>query len=138
MSTESNKEFVRQWLDLWSKHGLDALSALVTDDYVHHGSGGNDVSFAGFKSGFAGILRAFPDMHYTVVHLLAENDLVAVYLKAQATQSGALFGLPPSGKHVTMRGVYHCRVRDGRICEDWDVFDMLTASFRLGAVLQLK
>jgi hypothetical protein len=35
---------------------------------------------------------------------------------------------------VQVRGVYHCRVADDRIAEDWDVFDLLTPYLRLQAI----
>ena len=75
-------------------------------------------------------------MSYSIVHLIAEDDLVAVYLHATGTQQGAFFGVAPSGKRSSFRGIYHCRVRAGQIVEDWDIFDLLTALFRLGATIQ--
>ena len=38
---------------------------------------------------------------------------------------------------MTFRGIYHCRVRDGLVVEDWDVFDLLTPALRIGATLQV-
>ena len=133
---EENKTLVRHWFDLWNQHALDQLGALVAPNYVHHASSGNELDFAGFQKGFAAVLRAYPDMHYTIDHLIAEGDLVAVYLTAVGTQDGSFFGIAPSGNRSTFSGVYHCRFHDGLIIEDWDIFDFLTALSRLGATIQ--
>ena len=133
---EQNKVLVQQWLDLWNQHALTQLATLVAPTYRHHGSAGNQLDFAGFQEGFAAILRAYPDMHYTITHMIAEGELVAVYLTATGTQQGPFFGIQPSGRRSTFAGVYHCRIQDGRIVEDWDVFDLLTALRRLGAKIE--
>lgn len=137
MSTETNKSVVHQWLDLWNDHALDQLGALVAPSYIHHTSSGQDVTFDGFVQGFGWILRAYPDMHYTIEHMLAESDLVAVYLIGQGTLQGEFFGVAPAGQASIFRGVYHCRVQDGKILEDWDIFDLMTALARLGARMTL-
>jgi predicted ester cyclase len=135
MDMEENKALVRHWLDLWNQHALDQLAGLVASNYVHHGSSGDQINFTGFQQGFAAVLRAYPDMHYTSVHMLAEGDLVAVYLRAIGTQQGPFFGIAPTGRRSMFSGVYHCRIQNGQIVEDWDIFDLLTALFRLGATI---
>ena len=133
---EQNKALVRRWLDLWNQHALDKLAMLVAPNYVHHGSSGDQIDFRGFQQGFAAVLQAYPDMHYTIVHMLAEGDLVAVYLRAIGTQQGSFFDIAPTGHRSTFSGVYHCRIQNGQIVEDWDIFDLLAALFRLGARMQ--
>lgn len=133
---EDNKALVRHWLNLWNEHALDKLDALVAADYVHHGSSGNNLNFDGFQKGFGTILRAFPEIHYIIVHLIAEGDQVAASLSSTATQQGAFFGIAPTGSHTTFRGVYHCRILNGKIVEDWDVFDLLNPLLRLGATIE--
>ena len=137
MTTEENKALVRKWLDLWNQHALDELAALVTPNYIHHTSSGEGIDFARFQQGFTWILRAYPDMHYAITHVLAEKDLVAVYLVGQGTQQGSFYGIAPTGQPSVFSGVYHCRIQDGLIAEDWDIFDLLTALLRLGVSLSV-
>ena len=122
MRIDDNKTLVHQWLDLWNQHALDQLATLVAPTYVHHAQSGKLLSFEQFQHGFASILQAYPDLTYAIDHLVAEDELVAVYLSAQGTHLGPLFGTPPTGKKVTMLGTYHCRIRSGKIVEDWDIF----------------
>jgi predicted SnoaL-like aldol condensation-catalyzing enzyme len=85
MTTEENKALAQHWLELWNRHELDQLAPLVAPAYVHHASTGEHITFAQFQQGFAAVLRAYPDMHYTLVHMLAEGEMVAVYLTAVGT-----------------------------------------------------
>ncbi|HNP71778.1 MAG TPA: ester cyclase [Kouleothrix sp.] len=133
---EANKALVRHWLDLWNQHALDQLAGLVAPNYVHHTSAGDHVDFSSFQQGFAAVLHAYPDMHYTISHLFAEGDLTAVYVNATGTQQGSFFGIAPNGSRSSFTGIYHCRIQNGQIVEDWDIFDLLTALFRLGATIQ--
>ncbi len=71
-------------------------------------------------------------MHYAVRHMLAEGDMVALYFTATGTHRGAFFGAPPTGNAVRFLGVYHCRIADGTIVEDWDVVDALAELHHLG------
>ncbi len=64
--------------------------------------------------------------------MLAEGDMVALYFTATGTHRGAFFGAPPTGNAVCFLGVYHCRIADGTIVEDWDVVDALPELHHLG------
>ena len=61
---------------------------------------------------------------------------IPVYLTANGSLHGAFFGITPTGQLTRFHGVYHCRIRNRQIVEDWDVFDLLSAAFQLGATLQ--
>jgi len=125
MSVAANKALVNRVIDTWSHHDLDALHALVNPKYVHYTSMGTDFSFAPLRDGLGATLAAVPDKHYTVTRLIAEGDLVAAHVRATGTHQGAFFGAPPTGKAIQFFGVYHRRIADDTIVEDWDVFDAL-------------
>jgi predicted ester cyclase len=42
--------------------------------------------------------KAFPDIHTKIEHIVAENDLVAVYLNFTVTHKGEFQGIPPTNK----------------------------------------
>jgi predicted ester cyclase len=101
--------------ECWSDEaGLDRMAALVAPGYVHHSAFG-DVPFAGFRQGIGWVDGVFGDRSYRAEHVVAEGDLVAVYLTWAATRRA-------DGSRVTGRGAYHLRVANGRVAEDWDVF----------------
>ena len=46
---------------------------------------------------------------------VVEGDMAAAYLTWSAVRA-------EDGARIEGRGAYHCRFRDGRVAEDWDVF----------------
>ena len=94
--------------------GLESLRALVTDDYVHHTPMG-DWSFDQFCAGVEWIDGRIGERRYRAEQVLADGELAAAYISWSGVRR-------VDGSAVDGRGAYHCRLRDGRVCEDWDVF----------------
>jgi steroid delta-isomerase-like uncharacterized protein len=124
-----------RWIAVWNSHELDRMKSMVSTDYVHHTMGGADLDITGFDAGFRGVLSAFPDLTYEIVHVVEQPPMAAVALRATGTHRSSYLGIPPSGDTITLRGMYHCRIEDLRIVEDWEVFDLLTPALRLGATI---
>jgi predicted ester cyclase len=75
-------------------------------------------------------LEAFPDVRFTVTHLMA------AYIKNVFTHSGPFGPVAPMGRVLTFTGAYHCRMVDGRLVEDWDSWTVLPLFQQTVAVLQ--
>jgi steroid delta-isomerase-like uncharacterized protein len=87
----------------------------------------------GFKN-YATFLRgAFPDLEVTDEDMVAEGDRVAMRWSFVGTHEGVFWGIPPTGKRVTMTGFDIFRVRDGKIQELWVESDYLTLMQQLSA-----
>jgi predicted ester cyclase len=50
---------------------------------------------------------------------------------------GELMGIPPAHKQVTVTGLNYCRLRNGRIVEEWDNWDTLGMLRQIGAVPEM-
>jgi steroid delta-isomerase-like uncharacterized protein len=75
---------------------------------------------------------ALPDMRVKVNQMVAERDLVSVFWTATGTNTHAGMGFPATGKRITINGMTLFRLRDGKIVEEWSVFDMLSAMRQAG------
>lgn len=63
---------------------------------------------------------AFPDGVWTVDVLVERDDIVVSNWTLTGTHTGApFFGVPPSGKKVTINGTAILRFKDGKIVEHW-------------------
>jgi predicted ester cyclase len=71
--------------------------------------------------GFAQFVKtvrvALPDLSATIQNILAEGDYVAMWNTATATHQGELFGIPPSGKRISLRDFHFFRCFNGKIVE---------------------
>jgi steroid delta-isomerase-like uncharacterized protein len=66
-----------------------------------------------FKDLIRQIRSAFSDMEVTVEDIFGEDDLIAVRFTTRGTQDGDYFGIPPTGRHVTVNEIEFFRVVDG-------------------------
>ena len=76
--------------------------------------------------------KAVPDMIVKVNRMVAEKDLVAVHFTASGTNTQAGMGFPATGKKIESDGMTIFRFKDGKICEEWNVFDMLKVMRQTG------
>lgn len=121
MSTEENKAVIRRYFVALNNDKSPAtVGAYVDDD--------------GLKQHIAVFEAAFPGYQLTAEDLIAEGDQVVVPLTVSATHKGDLMGIPPTGKQVTLAGIYIYRVRDGRIVGFRSQADMVGLLQQLGAM----
>ena len=79
------------------------------------------------REGHEAFARAFyagcPDIRHTLDDVFASGDRLAVRFTIRGTHTGNLFGIPPSGRSVTIVANVLRRVQDGRVAELRGVFD---------------
>ncbi len=55
-----------------------------------------------------------------------------MHFTVSGTNTQAGMGFPATGKKIASDGVTIFRFKDGKICEEWNVFDMLTVMRQAG------
>ena len=137
MSTENNKGLIRRVYEESINQGnLALLDELISSDYVEHdpnypqpvrGAEGLKQSFQPFRS-------AFPDLHFTIEDIIGEGDTVAVRQTGRGTHQGELFGIPPTGKQLTVTGMTCHKFVNGKPVENWVNADNLGMLQQLGVI----
>jgi len=137
MSTDTNKALVRRWIEEgWNAHNLALIDAIYTHDVVQHDprSPLPVTSSEALKQYVGGLLTAFPDIHFAIDDLLADGDRVVWRFTAQATNTGPLMDIPPSGERATVTGIVIFRVAGARIAEVWVNYDTLGMLQSIGVI----
>lgn len=136
MSAEENKAVVRRYFEaIDRRRDPEVVDEFLAPDFLsHHPSPGFGSDREGQKAAFKHFLAAAPDGYHVIDDMVAEGDKVVTRLTAYGTQTGELFGIPPTGKRLTMSGIAIHRVRDGKIVEHWHEIDMLSGLQQLGVV----
>jgi predicted ester cyclase len=136
MSTETNKETIRRFVEEVSKGNLDVLDDIVAPDFKDHQPlpPGLPSGLAGLKAFLAAQLTAFRDLKVTIDDITADGDKVWDRLTVRATNTGPFMGLPPTGKRVTFEIFDIQRFAGGKIVEHWGVADNLGMMQQLGVV----
>jgi steroid delta-isomerase-like uncharacterized protein len=130
----ANKERQRLFVDVLQDQGdLGRAAEFVHDDAVDHSlPPGLPGGVAGVQAVLGAIRAGFPDHDAQVIHMIAEDDLVATYKTFTGTHTGDFFGMPATGKRATIRVMDFVRYRDGKIAEHWNVVDIAGLRAQLG------
>jgi steroid delta-isomerase-like uncharacterized protein len=120
MSTEANKEIVRRYQEAYNTANYDALDEVVAADVLTP----NMIStmprgLEGAKLVHQKTVTGMPDYHTAIEDLIAEGDKVAARVRITGTHIGDFYGIPPTGKHIDLSGIYIVRIADGKIVEHW-------------------
>ena len=70
------------------------------------------------------LFKAFPDIHYTIENIVAENDLVTLSLTATATHKDEFLGYPASDNKIAFKEMFFFRISNKKIVEGWGVVDI--------------
>ena len=129
---ERNKTLIRSFIDeIFNEHNLLSVEKYFGKGSVEGspqaGKGGE-----GFKQFLTDFLNAFPDWRAKIEHIVAENDLVVVFLNGTGTHKGEFQGTPPTNKPVNIRSADLYKIENGLITGHWDVVDQLNLLKQLG------
>lgn len=131
---EENAALVTMFWDevVWASQGK--IAEIVSPDEVHHwGTGEETTGFEAFTEAFAHVLRAFPDISFTVDLVAAEGDLAATAWTANGTQTGEWLGIAPTNAEVTFKGINIFRIDCGQIVESWGEANNLGLLAQIGS-----
>lgn len=134
MPVESLMEHERIWIDGLNRGDVSAADAAFAPDCVIHITG-VAAPFHGtgaWKEFIAGLLQAFPDIHFTIEDQLVQGDRAAFRWRATGTHTGPLGAAPPTGKPVALDGLIIDRVVDGKVQERWEQWDQSVMLQQLG------
>ena len=113
------REVVRRFLDHgWTADGwnMEVISECFSEHYWSHTWQG-DLAHTGARQGrFFG---AFAFIERVSSDLIAEDDFVVHRSTQRLRHTGEVFGVPPTGREVTVEHVEMWRVTDGKIVEHW-------------------
>lgn len=102
-----------------------------TADFIGHG-GSRTFTHAEGMAEARGFRSAFPDLVFTLDHVVAEGDLVSVHWTARGTNTGTGNGLPATGRRVQVSGIALFRFEDGAIAEEWTAGNSMSLMRQLG------
>lgn len=121
---------------VWNRGDVDAVDRFLADAYVIHGDPGDPwegktLSREEFKHRLLASRAPFPDLRFQIAETIAAGDQVVIAWRMLGTQTGAMGGVPPTGRPIAVQGMTIYDFRDGLIAGHRQVVD------RLGVVQQL-
>jgi steroid delta-isomerase-like uncharacterized protein len=121
MTLAANKALIRHVFEEVIPAGdITAMRDLVAADWVDHDPlPGQPPGVDGVEYVVATMHGAHPDLRFTIDDLVAENDRVTIRWTMRGTNTGPLFGQPPTGEPVEMAAIAIFRIADGKLAERW-------------------
>jgi steroid delta-isomerase-like uncharacterized protein len=124
----------RRWVEGLNRGDIALADETFAPDCVIHitGSPDPDLSVDGFKQMVAGLLTAFPDLHFTIEDQIVTGDKVGTRWTAEGTNTGTFGEIPPTGRRVHVDGLILDRVENGKVVERWEQWDQMAMMRQLG------
>ncbi|OLC25191.1 MAG: hypothetical protein AUG06_11900 [Actinobacteria bacterium 13_1_20CM_2_65_11] len=139
---EDLKELMRRFVEeVWNQGNLDVVDQLAAPGCVTHdpaAPGGELRGPDGIKQLVSMYRKAFPDTRFVINDLIVEGDEVAGRFTASGTHKGALMGIAPTGKRVSITGLTITRFQDGKQVESWASYDQVGMLQQLGALPSMQ
>jgi len=131
---EENKAIVQRFAEeVLQKHNLSVIDEIISEEYVLHGPGGQEIKGPeGFKQLAAISLSGFSDGRFTIDDMVAEGDTVAVRYTRTGTHDGEYHGIVPTGKQIKVPVAFFYRLAGGKIIEAVGYSDSLILLQQLG------
>jgi steroid delta-isomerase-like uncharacterized protein len=140
--TEQNKTTVRRFIEeVFNKGNLNLLNQLVDNNYVGRDpSQPNEVRGPeGLKKNLQELRTAFPDLTLKIEDIFCEGDKVCCRWTGSGTHKGEYLGLSPTNKKASMVvGLEVFRLSNGKIVEDWNVWDTMGWMKQIGVTPEVE
>lgn len=115
----------RRWFEeVWDERRDATIDELMSGDSIGHVEGRDARGPEEFRAMRSAFLSALPDMRMYVEDVIADGERAAVRWRVEATHAGDGFGFPATNQRVQARGTTWLVVRDGRIVEGWDTWNL--------------
>jgi steroid delta-isomerase-like uncharacterized protein len=132
---KSHSELVCEFMqDVLNEGNIEATGRFFHEDVVEQVPlPGQGPGLDGLKAVLKGFRMAFPDMHWLVEEQIEEGDKVVTRFVWSGTHRAEFFGVPASGRHVSVWGIVIDRFVDGRIKDTRIIMDALGLMAQMGA-----
>jgi steroid delta-isomerase-like uncharacterized protein len=134
MSAESEAVVRRFFVDFCNGRRSDVADEVIAEDYVSHGPQAPPAEGRDGVRERVGLYQDAVDGHWEVQDIFSVGDRVAVRWTGTGTHRGELMGLDPTGRPIAVDAISLFRIEDGKIAEEWTVWDALGLLQQVGAV----
>jgi len=135
-ATDSNKDLVHRYLEIWNTGNLTSVDKIVSEDFVFHRAGGDLNGQQALKQYIFVFRTAFPDLHLTVKDIITERDKVVTHWMMTGTHKGELMGITATDKNIKVTGTSITRVAGSKVIENSTFWDRLDLMQQLGVAFK--
>jgi len=134
---QDNQQLIERYFErVWNQGFVNELDEMMDLNYINHSPGAPNPEPGpkGLKPIIENMRSAFPDLHYVIHNMVVTDTQVAVHTTMKGTHLGDFFGLPATGKKISVFQMQIERIKNGKIVEHWRVTNDLELMKQLGQV----
>lgn len=117
---ERNLRAVSDVLEFWNAQDVEGVLNFY-DDEIAWRNVAMEETYEGkqaVREFLQRLFTAIPDLRFEVSYKIARGDNVAEQWEISGTHSGTLFGIPATGRHVSLPAMSMVTLRDGKFLRD--------------------
>jgi len=135
-TTLAISEYEQKWIDGLNSGDISVADEIFLADCVIHINGNpqRDLSLNNFKQMLAGLLGAFPDLHFTINDQFTSGEKVSTRWTAKGTNTGLFGEMQATGRAVEIEGLIIDHIVNGRVAKRWELWDQMAMMQQLGLV----
>ena len=129
-------EYEQKWVDGLNRGDVSVADEVFQPGCVIHINGNpqRDLTLDNFKKMVAGLLGAFPDLHFTINDQFTSGEKVCTRWTATGTNTGPFGEMQATGKAVEVEGLIIDQVVNGKVAKRWELWDQMAMMQQLGVV----
>lgn len=136
ISTLVITDYEQKWVDGLNTGNISVADEVFLPDCVIHINGNpqRDLSVENFKQMAAGLLVAFPDLHFTINDQFTCGEKVSTRWTAKGTNTGPFGEMQATGRSMEIEGLIIDHVVNGKVAKRWELWDQMAMMQQLGLV----
>lgn len=119
------------WDEAINKGNINVLDAAYADQVILHTVPETKGKMAA-KAHYANFVTGFSEREFIVKDMFAQGDKLVKHWVFKGKHTGVFFGIPATGKTISLQGCTIAKIVDGKITEEQDFFDNLDFLQQLG------
>ena len=132
------KMYTHTWDEIINHGKLDLFNdSNFTKDVAMH-TNPDRIGIDSARAYYANYLTGFSNIKFTIKDVFGQGNKLVKYWNFSGDNTGVFFGMPATGKHVSIEGVTLVRMQNGKIAEERDFLDNLDLMTQLGQIPATK
>lgn len=132
-----NKDVVRRlYEEVWNKRRLEVAGELIARSHAVQlfDAADSGVGPEAYARNVTQFVRAFPDLKFTIIDMVAEKDKVVALWNISGTHKGEFRGIAPTGRKVSVDGITINQLSEGKVMDSYVSLDLWSLMQQLGVI----
>ena len=131
IAMDNIKFYTRVWDVAINEGRVNILDTAYADEVVLH-TVPETKGKAAAKAHYENFVTGFTEREFLIKDIFAQGDKLVKHWVFKGKHTGVFFGIPATGKTISLQGCTIAKIVDGKITEEQDFFDNLDFLQQLG------